>query len=149
MEYRPFGETRFVAYHLEKLGKAVSETEKVKRLLHTSPMALATQLIFCEQGLLQFEMQLLDPSIIVPYLERFDAILTETLNTVLGTKFQELALLVQRRIRQPRRLAGFGVRSMADVARMAWIGGCMLTLPSMMDSKDRNGNKIRGLFNHL
>ena len=27
----------------------------------------------------------------------------------------------------------------------------MLTLPSMMDSKDRNGNKIRGLFliNHL
>ena len=60
----------------------MSETEKVKRLLHTSPMALAiTQLIFCEQGLLQFEMQLLDPSIIVPYLERFDAILTETLNT--------------------------------------------------------------------
>jgi hypothetical protein len=146
----PFGDTRFVAYHLEeKLGKAVSETEKIKRLLHTSPMALATQLIFCEQGLFQFEMQLLDPSIIVPYLERFDAILTETLNTVLGTKFQELPLLVQRRIRQPRRLAGFGVRSMADVARMAWIGGCMLTLPSMMDSKDRNGNKIRGLFNHL
>ena len=71
MSGTPFGDTLFVAYHLEeKLGKAVSETEKVKRLLHTSPMALATQLIFCEQGLLQFEMQLLDPTVLVPYLVR-------------------------------------------------------------------------------
>ena len=83
MSGTPFGDTRFVAYHLEeKLGKAVSETEKVKRLLHTSPMALATQLIFCEQGLLQFEMQLLDPSIIVPYLERFLGTKEEFVNLV-------------------------------------------------------------------
>jgi hypothetical protein len=66
-----------------------------------------------------------------------------------GIDFAKADEITQTRLNLPKRMYGLGIRRQETVNEAAWIGGMLLTLPRMIDSKDSEGNITPGFMSSL
>lgn len=130
----PFGDDAYVESKLAKKMDTICEGTDtlVNALRGVSHSALVPLLMYCVQPRPNYEMRMLDPAILRPTLERFDAHLLKAMGIATGINFvgpqQEY---VRRRLRLPKRKYGGGVREQAEVANAAYLAALISALPAM------------------
>jgi len=106
--------------------------------------------MYCEQPLLQFEMMLLPPKVMAPYLARFDIALQEAHEIATGIDFTKPEHTIARQRSQlPRRCNGGGIRNQQQVSTAAWLGCACMVYPRMRDYRSADGQIVKGFMPHL
>ena len=146
----PIGTEQFVKSELKKkIDHVLSETKKIITMLRkTSLQNLYALLTYCCNTRVQHLAQVLPPRVVASELNRFDNAITDAAAIATGIDFHTEAPLVHLRLRMPRKLNGGGLRSMADVAPAAYVGGLLVSLPSMIDSTTKDGFQP-GILSHI
>ena len=147
----PIGDASYVAAKLSKdISKTEANIEKMKSLLQDrSVQALQSFNYYCFQTLFQHHAQSIHPQVLQPYMRKLDAALMKSSHIGTGIDFAKADEITQTRLNLPKRMYGLGIRRQEAVNEAAWIGGMLLTLPRMIDSKDSKGNITPGFMSSL
>jgi len=106
---------------------------------------------------MQHFMQLMPPQTVRPYVKRLDSALVDAIHSATGLYFEDMQDIFGeveqdinlRRFRGPKRFYGSGIRVQEDVCGAAYVGGLLMTLPRMIDSKDKDGVVSPGFMTQL
>jgi len=136
----PVGEDAYVAAHLEgKMDTVCEAIETITNaLLPWSRQALYAVLVYSVLPKVMYEMRTIPPSVMHPYLTRFDdrvlhavAAATGITQVTAAPDSDDYDEVLMRRLRLPKRLSGAAIRSQADTADAAWVGGMMAVLSKL------------------
>ena len=155
----PYGDDKYVSSVMEKKTQKIESDIKeiTSKLQFVSCQGLYACLSYCKQPLMQHFMQLMPPDVVRPYVERLDSALIEAIHAATGICFEDMHELLGedeadfnvRRFRGAKRHYGGGVRKQVDVCGAAYVGGLLMTLPRMLDSKDKDGVVSSGFMPEL
>lgn len=99
---------------------------------------------------MQFEMQLIAPDILEPYLIRLDNAILEAVQGATSIDFDlPENIIAKHRLRLPRRLNGGAVRSQLQVHPAAWLGCASTVFTRMRDHRRKDGEIEPGFMPHL
>ena len=156
------GDTHYIEFHVQsKVSKVLSQTDKVvSSLRDISPQNLYTLLVYCINTRVQYMSQCLHPSRTNNAFRRFDHAIAlhaeEATGCTVLTKsnglfpHDDLAnFLPAARLRLPRRLNGGMLRSVSDIAPLAYLGGLLLTIPAFTDTINPDGTTSPGILRQL
>ena len=153
------GEMAFVRANVEQKGERVqSLINKIStRLGPTNPDCLMQVLILSSNHLFDWVAQMHPPEATVPVAIKVDSAIRSAVSLAAGVDLldPEAAYspgqlpapgFAADRTRLPIRHRGTGLRSVADMAPVAFLGGLNMTLPGMINRAGPGGSMVPGLF---